>query len=218
MCPRPCLIRRSGLLMNFIENNASAMSQTGSKDNSSLLRIYNSSLGTLTHELTHAFVGIVNEDKKWMNEGFADFFSLVAFTDPSTKDAFYNSVRNNANTGGLCIDSYVKVEGVPEEPEDINMLTAIDAHVYAYWCGDEEMQVPKIMNPLAEYGYVGNSKLGAELSYWEAESFVSYLIENYSFEDTWNCMTSDLSFEEVYGKPYKLLKREWMFHIRDKFS
>ena len=82
----------------------------------------------------------------------------------------------------------------------------------------EEAQVPVLMKKLEEYGHVGSSESGAELNYWEAESFVSYLIENYSFEDTWNCMTSDRSFEEVYGKPYKLLKRDWMFRIRKKFG
>lgn len=206
------------LTYEFIENNASAMSQTGSKDNSSLILLYDASQETLTHELAHAFVGMVNDDKRWMNEGFAEIFSMTVFPEPYRKDAFYNGIRNNANIGVLYIDSYVKTEGVPEKPEDLNISTVMDATLYAYWCGDEEVQVPILMYTLADTGHIGSSEPGAELSYWEAESFVTYLIENYSFEDTWNCMTSDLSFEEVYGKPYKLLKREWMFYIRDKFS
>ena len=98
------------------------------------------------------------------------------------------------------------------------MSTMIDAMLYAYWCGDEELQVPILMQTLAETGYVGSTDPGGELSYCEAQSFVAYLIENYSFEDTWNCMISDLSFEEVYGKPYNLLKKDWTLNIRKKFS
>ena len=196
----------------------SGISRTRSMDNSALIYFYNISQETLTHELAHAFVGTVNEDKYWMNEGVAEFFSMAVFPQTSRKDAFYNSVRNNAIADSLCIDSYVKIQGIPEDIEEVDMSTVIDAHVYAYWCGDEEMKVPILMQTLAERGSAGSSDPGGEMSYWEAESFVAYLIENYSFEDTWNCMTSDLSFEEVYGKPYNLLKKDWTLNIRKKFS
>lgn len=196
----------------------SAAGFEGSKDNSSLILLYDAFQETLTHELAHAFVGTDYEGKTWMNEGLAEFFSMVVFADPSRKDAFYNGIRDNANIGNLQMDSYLKVEGVPEKLEELNISTVIDSFLYAYWFDAEEAQIPIVMRSLAEYGHVGTYALGAELSYWEAESFVEYLIDNYSFEDTWNCITSDLSFEEVYEKPYKLLKREWMFHIRNKFS
>lgn len=199
----------------------SAIGFEESKESSSRILLYDASKETLTHELTHAFSGIVvKENKRWMHEGFAEFFSMVVFTDPSRKDAFCNGIRDVESTRNLdlCMESYVKVEGVPEKPEDLNMSTFLDAALYGYWCGDEELQLPILMHTLADTGHIAGSEIGAELSYWEAESFVAYLIENYSFEDTWNCMTSDMSFEEVYGKPYQLLKREWMFHIRKKFS
>ena len=205
------------LTYEFVQD-ASGISHARSMDNSALIHFYNISQETLTHELTHAFVGLVNQDKKWINEGIAEIFSRVIFPQLSRKDAFYNTVRNCADTDVLYVDNYVKIEGVPEKPEDFNMSTMIDAMLYAYWCGDEELQVPILMQTLAETGYVGSTDPGGELSYCEAQSFVTYLLENYSFEDTWNCMTSDLSFEEVYGKPYNLLKKDWTLNMRKKFS
>ena len=193
-------------------------SRAHSMDNSAWLYFYTVSQETLTHELAHAFAGTVDEDKSWMNEGIAEIFSRVVFMPTSRKNVFYNDIRDYADKGSLYVDNYVKIEGLPENLEEVNMSTVIDAHVYAYWCGDEETQIPILMTSLAERGAAGSSELGAELSYWEAESFVTYLIENYSFEDTWNCMTSDLSFEEVYGKPYNLLKKDWMLNMRKKFS
>ena len=193
-------------------------SRAHSMDNSAWLYFYTVSQETLTHELAHAFAGTVDEDKSWMNEGIAEIFSRVVFMPTSTKNVFYNDIRDYADKGSLYVDNYVKIEGLPENLEEVNMSTVIDAHVYAYWCGDEETQIPILMTSLAERGAAGSSELGAELSYWEAESFVAYLIENYSFEDTWNCMTSDLSFEEVYGKPYNLLKKDWTLNMRKKFS
>ena len=193
-------------------------SRAHSMDNSAWLYFYTVSQETLTHELAHAFAGTVDEDKSWMNEGIAEIFSRVVFMPTSTKNVFYNDIRDYADKGSLYVDNYVKIEGLPENLEEVNMSTVIDAHVYAYWCGDEETQIPILMTSLAERGAAGSSELGAELSYWEAESFVTYLIENYSFEDTWNCMTSDLSFEEVYGKPYNLLKKDWTLNMRKKFS
>lgn len=121
-------------------------------------------------------------------------------------------------------DYYVKAEGVPKQIEDLNMSTMIDANVYGYWCGVEELQIPILTLSIAErvsmtdFYLESYSHQGLELSYWEAESFVSYLIENYSFEDTWNYMTSDLSLEEVYGKSYSILKKEWVRNITKKFS
>lgn len=208
----------SQLTYEFMDS-ASGKAYEYSKGNSSLIRFYDVSQETLIHELAHAFAGTVNEDKSWMNEGVAEFFSRVVFMPTFRKDAFYNSVRNR---GTIAADSsleyYVKIEGVPEKIEDVNLTTVIDAHVYAYWCGDEKLQIPILMQSLAESGAAESSDPGGELSYWEAESFVAYLIENYSFEDTWNCMTSDISFEEVFGKTYNLLKKEWMLNMRKKFS
>ncbi len=204
------------LTYDFVADT-SGMSFTYSKDNSAEICFYRISKEALTHELAHAFVGTVNPDKRWMNEGVAEFLAMAVFSQPS-KDAYCNEIRNRADTGSLYIDNYIKIEGVPEDIEDVNMSTVIDANVYAYWRGDDELQFSKIAKTLSELGAAGSSDPGGELSYWEAESFVAYLIENYSFEDTWNCMTSDLSFEEVYGKPYNLLKKDWTLNMRKKFS
>ena len=204
------------LTYDFVADT-SGISFTYSKDNSAEICFYRIFKEALTHELAHAFVGTVNPDKRWMNEGVAEFLAMAVFSWPS-KDAYCNEIRNRADTGSLYIDNYIKIEGVPEDIEDVNMSTVIDANVYAYWCGDDELQFSKIAKTLSELGAAGSSDPGGELSYWEAESFVAYLIENYSFEDTWNCMTSDLSFEEVYGKPYNLLKKDWTLNIRKKFS
>ncbi len=204
------------LTYDFVADT-SGMSFTYSKDNSAEICFYRIFKEALTHELAHAFVGTVNPDKRWMNEGVAEFLAMAVFSQPS-KDAYCNEIRNRADTGSLYIDNYIKIEGVPEDIEDVNMSTVIDANVYAYWRGDDELQFSKIAKTLSELGAAGSSDPGGELSYWEAESFVAYLIENYSFEDTWNCMTSDLSFEEVYGKPYNLLKKDWTLNMRKKFS
>lgn len=222
--PSPMFDPEFRLTYEFMDNE-SGTSNAYSEDNSACIQFYDISLQTLTHELAHAYVGKDNEDKRWMNEGIAEFFSRVVFFPTLYRERYYNALRNpetmEMDSSG---DYYVKAEGVPKQIEDLNMSTMIDANVYGYWCGDEELQIPILTLSIAErvsmtdFYLESYSHQGLELSYWEAESFVSYLIENSSFEDTWNCMTSDLSLEEVYGKSYSILKKEWMRNITKKFS
>lgn len=198
-------------------DDASGISNAYSADGSAWIKLYESSTKTLTHELAHAYVA-VNEDKIWMNEGIAEFFAWTVFPGHNRETCFKNFKNPETRTMDSSGDYYIKAEGVPGTIEDVNMSTMIDASVYAYWCGDEELQIPILTQSIAKLYSLDSSLPGLELSYWEAESFVSYLIENYSFEDTWNYMTSDISLEEVYGKSYSILKKEWMRNITKKFS
>lgn len=199
-------------------DDASDNSNAYSTDGSAWIKLYESSTVTLTHELAHAYVGRDNEDKRWMNEGIAEFFAWTVFPGQMRKTCYNNFINPEIRAMDSSGDYYIKVEGVPEQIEDFNMSTMIDSNAYGYWCGDERLQFPRLTQSIWKLYSFDSSLPGLELSYWEAESFVSYLIENYSFEDTWNYMTSDISLEEVYGKSYTILKKEWMRNITKKFS
>lgn len=114
--------------------------------------------------------------------------------------------------------NYKKMKGEPKDIEDFDMSGFIDGFLVSYWDGDEMLQVPIMTEKIWQSDHVDQSACGAELNYWEAESFVTYLIGQSSFETTWNCMINDMDFEEVYGKTYNKLKKEWMQSLRASLS
>ncbi len=194
-------------------------SYTRSQDQSVSIKIYDISRETVTHELAHAFTGVVEEGKAWMNEGIAEYFSMSLFPDPSRREAFYQGVRSDVpDTGDSSVDNYVKMEGMPKTAEDLNMSSLMEACIFSYWNGEQAWQVPIMTTSVGERNSISKSATGAELNYWEAESFVSYLAELDSFESVWDCMVNDRDFEEIYGKTYHILKKEWMRDLKKKFE
>ncbi|MCM1154360.1 MAG: hypothetical protein NC392_03275 [Roseburia sp.] len=194
-------------------------------DNSSCIYIFGNYKGffqeSMTHELTHAYVGRTQEDVVWMNEGFAEYFSRAIFPQPSRREAFYESIgKAEADTACLWRNNYVAMEGVPDSIEDFELSSFLDGCVMAYWDGDTTLeQVTALEVSLWEWGDIAEkTENGAELSYWETESFVSYLLGRSSFETTWNCMINNLDCQEVYGKTYDELKLEWSQSIRERVS
>lgn len=206
----------------IIGDKVQTMSNTESEGKSASIHIYERYKWifqeTTTHELTHAYVGMVYGDKAWMNEGLAEYFSMIIFPQSSRRETFYASIEK-AESDAECLwrTNYVTMEGVPENIEDFNMSSYLDGCVIAYWDGDKTLEGNlRLEKMLWEIGAAKKSEKGSELSYWEAESFVEYLMEQSSFETTWNCMVNNMNFEEVYGKTYDELKTEWIQSLREK--
>ncbi len=57
---------------------------------------------------------------------------MAVFPQTSRKMHFTNSVRkkNNAIADSLCIDSYVKIQGIPEDIEEVDMSTVMQMYMH----------------------------------------------------------------------------------------
>ena len=100
---------------------------------------------------------------------------------------------------------------LPASSEDIDVSTCMNAYILQYWNDDEDMAKRSMFSdPI--YSMYGNEKRfeGDELSYNEAMTFIAYLIDRFSFKDTWDCMVENKDYVEAFGFPYKKLKADWI--------
>ena len=168
------------------------------------------------HELTHAYEG--QEDtvsKRWLKEGFSEFVSWIVFSPEERVEAFSQAVRESNPQAEAIWKNYQKKLGVPESESDFDMQMFIDGCLLSYWNGFSGVDdVSWITDPIG----IGDAQRGAELSYWEAESFVNYLVDRYSFETCWTCMQDESDYTDVFGKDYQELKADWKQNISDKFD
>ena len=165
---------------------------------------------TLAHEITHGYAGNISEDKRWMNEGIAQYFSYIKFVSPELRNSFFEILTSDT-TDVKTREYYLSVKDVPISPEEVDIKTCMDAYIIQYWDGDEDLTnramfsdpIYSVYNTKARYE-------GDELSYCEAMSFIAYLIDRFSFNITWDCMINNKSYVEAFGLPYKKLKDDWI--------
>lgn len=176
----------------------------------------NCSQETVVHELTHAYEGQEETvSKRWIKEGFSEFVRWIVFSLEERVEAFSQAVRESNPQAEAIWKNYQKKLGVPESESDFDMQMFIDGCLLSYWNGFSGVDdVFWITDPIG----IGDAQRGAELSYWEAESFVNYLIDRYSFETCWTCMQDESDYTDVFGKDYQELKADWKQNISDKFD
>lgn len=113
---------------------ARSYTYSGDDDSSSIhiYDVYGLLQEVTAHELVHAYVRVVDDDKVWMNEGFAEYFSKTVFPQASRKEAFYKAVVSALPGEEGVWANYRKMKGEPKDIEDFDMSGFIDGFLVSY--------------------------------------------------------------------------------------
>lgn len=179
------------------------------------LRAFNPA--TVVHEMTHAIQMIYGDDKIWLNEGMACYFAQIYFMADSEKEVEYQNFLSNKEWQ----DYYRARKAMPSNMDEFDQSLYYSYLIYDYFNNnmqsDRKILAIKIKEAPEYKDYLQNRKVdGEEISYFEAMSFVEYLIERFTFKEVWECLTTDQSFQDIFGENYKELKIGWQRSVLDR--
>lgn len=172
------------------------------------------------HEYVHCLTGETSSDKKWMQEGFAEYLSIVVVPDNYMVEIdFANIDPNMLSDDGEFWEiafNYYKNKGGSFEEDAINRRLYVDA--YAYVTLNTQGSWTKGYTPIGNMYDATSKELvqGNELSYLQACSFTAYLIDNYSLDNYLSYYLGtqrNASFEEYFGGAYEEIKTKWIEYI-----
>ncbi len=178
-----------------------------------------------THEYIHILLKDNPEDH-WESEGIAEYLGVIACPN----EYMYNSkiiheyfLKNYASYHDLdpksleynLMDYYFKHTEDFLKQEEFEMRLYYDANSYMFNYiernGDKYYA-----KPLYEHFGLKESlrKEGDELSYFEAGSFIAFLVDEYSLGKVLQLSGNTDSFELIFEDSYSNLKSEWLNYIK----
>jgi len=173
------------------------------------------------HEFTHIITNLSNSNGKyWMQEGFAEYLSIVAYPDNYIVEVDFEGLKSDnlpeSPEYWKVAAEYYKNHDGSFDKENINRRLYIDA--YAYATLETEGTWRMGYKPISEIykTAVGSTPEGNEISYIQACSFSAYLIENYTLEKYLGFYIGEeknLKFVDVFGITYDEAKEKWLTYL-----
>lgn len=169
----------------------------------------------LTHEIVHEMIPY-KRDERWIDEGLAEYLSCVVYPNNEKRKWYYDTICQFDKNDDI-YKFYIEHGGSLNSISDFNMELAIDAYCYAKLRNQSSSWEQEHFNsPLISDLYHidnKNKSRGDELTYFQASSFVNYLVKKYTIDTVIDFCNSTISYEDYFGYSYIQLKQDWIAEI-----
>jgi len=190
--------------------------------------MYVNDSSTALHEAVHAMgIGMIPDNQNiWLSEGLSSYFGMVlGFNDQTAasyiqlmtmaKNGLFDERAENGDTQAA---TYIKLyDDYTQKGGKVESVDSFDIRLF-FSCGARTELDTGYFETIAEsYKRSQNKDIksqGDDLSYNQATSLVTYLVDKYGIQKVLSAYDSQ-DINSVFGKSYEDLKSDWLIYLNN---